>query len=96
MMIWLIVVGWIICGVLAYGVAKNNLRQHHSKLEYTRYDIVGEFVVRLVSVMGPIGLISIILETWIEGSELGLYYRMPKELCPATPDLAKRDKPGGQ
>ena len=77
----LIVAGWVICGVLAYGILKNNLRQH-TKLPHTRHhDTEDEFVVYLISAMGLIGLIAIILGTWIGGSELGLCYRMPKELC---------------
>ena len=84
MMIWLIVVAWVICGVLAYGILKNGIRQSYSKLEveYMRYTIKDEIFIRFISLVeGPIGLITVITVLRINGYKLGLCFRMPKELC---------------
>ena len=82
MTIWLIVgvVGWIICGILAYGVMKNALIQLDLRLSRECYSL-DEIFICCLSVMGPICLLSVILETWIGMRKLGLCFRLPKELC---------------
>lgn len=80
-MVWLIVVSWLICGVLAYGLEKNYWRQFFQKLTYVGYDWGSEKFCLAVVIFGPLGLpLSI---GWIlsGGYKLGFCWRMPKELC---------------
>lgn len=81
-----IIVGWIFCGILAYGLVKNYERDFYSRminvnylLEF-RYDSMDEFFCILSGFFGPIGLF-VGLITALTNKSLELCFIMPKELC---------------
>jgi len=78
---WLWIVGWIICGILAYGMTKDNWRQFFETLTYVGYDSRHENFCILSVIMGPVGLLVMIFIVLSEGYKFGLCYHMPKELC---------------
>jgi len=80
-MIWFIA-GWLICGVLLYGLEKNRWRQFFQKLNYIGYDSTYEGLCIASIIFGPIGLfMNIIITILIGDYKLGFCWRMPKELC---------------
>jgi len=62
----LIVLGWIVCGVLAYKLLKSFHRKQFSSLKWTKNDRrVGLFF----SSVGPIGLLVIFISTIVCGGD---------------------------
>ena len=91
-MLWVIVVGWIVCGVLAYGLTKGtslNLQERCQK-EFPdrgntgKYSSEEEGACLWFGSMGPLGLMLILGEYLSQPKLTGplkLCYRMPKEYC---------------
>lgn len=94
MMTTLIVIGWIICGILAYGIAKNCDRQHYSKMNHLfafpyGYHGGDEFLCITTGLCGLLGLFSAIIETLIYGYNFGLCFKMPEYLCESRQERGK-------
>lgn len=84
-MVWLwVAVGWVVCGVLAYGLLKNYYKACYQFRWWSQsYDKSSESLCRMVVVFGLAGLIVAIIHivTDKQGSYFGLCFRMPRELC---------------
>lgn len=86
-MIYLLLIGipgWIVFGILAYGLLKNCLKEFLKNKQYVGYDRIDESYCILVAIFGPIGLIISALAVFLLYGELKqkirLSFRMPKEL----------------
>lgn len=75
------VVGWVICGILAYGLCKNRLRRLHLNNSHTSYEWPGEALCIATGLYGIIGLLIAIIVNIQDDHKFGLCYLMPKELC---------------
>src|SRR3989344_2918345 len=84
---WL-VLSWMICGVLAYGLYKNYWKQFHQKTLCVGYNALATEAMCFWSwVLGPIGLVGAVLWILTDGYEFGFCFKMPKELCkPRRPE----------
>lgn len=74
---------WLVCGVLAYGVAKNHYRQVLINLG-SKYSNVVENRFRKLILGGPFTLgwtLIIYIQFYSPEFHLGTTFRMPKELC---------------
>ena len=89
MLIALAVVGWIVCGALAYGVEKDWYRKFEleTKLILKHYNIPYIYRGRsvetgcvMVGLLGPIGLCIASVMALMMDRKIQLTYRMPKEL----------------
>lgn len=74
---WLLLCGWIVCGIFAYGLSKGLSRSIlRSYPGLKRYDLVSE-VFNLLNI--PCGLIALL--SWLPFRNSGICFIMPKELC---------------
>ena len=80
MQIILIVGGWIVCGVLAYGLEKGYWKKFYKTLNYVGYDRSCEYWCILIGLLGLIGLTSIVLSFLFERKKLRFCWRMPEQL----------------
>lgn len=89
MLIALAVLGWIVCGVLAYGLEKDWSRRFELRMKFLfkQHDVPYfyngksiEIGCVVVGLMGPVGLLLNVLTRLIVSQEVYLTYRMPKEL----------------
>jgi len=85
--------GWGICGIINYGILKNYWRQFYRINTYFKYGFGDEIFCISAGVLGYAGFLGALFFVLVEGDGFGFCYLMPKELCLATPDLAKRDEP---
>ena len=77
-------IGYVVCGILAYGVAKNNWRQFYCTLKWVGYDKATEALSIVFGLLGFAGLITATILTIFEKRKLGLCYKMPTELLNTT------------
>ena len=81
----LIVIGlafWAICGILAYGIYKKNLKLFYEKYEYMGYSWNDEVFAIIDVFLGLLGLIHVFRYFTGFGKkvEIGLCFLMPREL----------------
>ena len=77
---WL-VLGWVICGVFAYGIAKASMRNFYMQSSCAGYNEISDFLCWTLAFTGPMGLVATLIICSCREDEIGLCYRMPKELC---------------
>ena len=72
---------WIVCGVLAYGITKNDLKNELLKRHVKYYNYIDELLSVICGLAGLIGLIGtfVFIVRWSD-SKIGFCYRIPKEL----------------
>lgn len=88
---WLIPVGWVICGFIAYGTCKGSFVNVAKKYPNSdEYNASGEFLCIVAFLMGYMGLVLIfVMEIFVE-RRLFWCLRAPKETTKKfwdTPDL---------
>lgn len=57
----LFLLGWIVTGVLSYGLTKNNMKQFLQSLTYVGHDKTGEAICIMFGFLGPIGITASLL-----------------------------------
>lgn len=75
---------YVVSVVITYGLLKNTVRQInclelHASMGYG-YDWVWEVILIFLSLILPLGMIVLIVQTLLLGRSLGFCYRMPKKL----------------
>ncbi|MBI5421436.1 MAG: hypothetical protein HZA35_03980 [Parcubacteria group bacterium] len=91
-------VGYIVCGILAYGIQKNNWRQFFVTLEFVGYDITAELMCITCGLLGYYGFIiilgTVLMDRFMFDIKLkpGLCYKMPKELLNSTRKTVPEEK----
>lgn len=76
-MIWVVVVIWVLCSVLAYGSFKRGIRDLIA-VDGHKYGYKDELLITAISVGGPIILLVMVIED-------GLCFKMPERLCEKRP-----------
>lgn len=92
----LVVVGWVVCGVLAYGLCKGDWRHFYAEKEnkYVGHSAGIELLCWVAGVLSLMGLISGILLRIIMKSGLDLCYKMPEELSQHVKDELRAKERG--
>ena len=81
MAIMAIMVFWLICGILTYGIYKNTFKEYYAKHYYIGYVKENEFLSWVYAFCGPLGLIKVIVFLIDTGeAKIGFCFRMPSEL----------------
>ena len=76
----LILIGWIVCGFLAYGLIKEHKKHFYRPLEYIGYNKVDEVICWVCGIAGCLGLIFALFDCLMEQRTLILCLKMPEEL----------------
>ena len=79
MLTWAVI--WIVCGILAYGMIKNDLKNELPTKRYLKYyNYIDEMLSVICGLAGPIGLIGTLVFIVRFNSKIGFCYQIPKEL----------------
>ncbi len=86
----LFIIFYVACGILTYGIVKNNSRQFYTTLKYVGYDSYAELMCIVCGLLGYYGFFAALGTTLILRfafhikPKLGLCYKMPKEFLNST------------
>ena len=81
---------WFVCSVLAYGFHKNSWRAFFVQNYLLGYGYQEELLCWRFALLGPAGLLAVLILVFSQKELIGLCYLMPRDLIEGTKEFKKR------
>ena len=86
----ILLLAWIVCGILAYGITKNDFKCFHEKYKIP-YDWKSEKICWFFAMLGMVGLMStFFLNIVMDNNKIGRCYKIPEHLKPFAKQKYKK------
>lgn len=77
---WWLVLGWVACGFIAYGLTKGDLKRFYRTVRYVGYGFNDELISWLYFLIGPMGIVGALFICCLDRQKPSWCLKMPEDL----------------